>query len=177
MKHLYFVRHGLTHANVQHRWSGTLETPLTEEGRAQAKRAGDKAKALGIDYIVCSTLGRARETADIIAWEIGFPVEKIEHNSLFIERHFGQMEGELREDLHLDVNIDGFIDVEKHDTVLERARLALAHIESLPADTILVVSHGTFGRALRSLIHPHLPFKPLGNDKTRFKNGEIVQLI
>lgn len=177
MKHLYFCRHGQTHANVNQIWSGTMETPLTSEGKSQAKRAGREAKKLNIDYIVCSTLGRARETADIIAKEIGFPADRIEHNSLFIERHFGEMEGAVREDMHLDVDIDGFIDVEKHDTILERARMALAHLETLEAENILIVSHGSFGRAFRSLLDPTRPFRPVGDAHTRFKNAEIVQLI
>ena len=174
MKHLYFCRHGLTHANVSGHWSGTFETPLTEKGKQQAKLAGEHAKKLDIDYIICSPLGRARETAEIIAKEIGFPIEKIELNSLFIERHFGQMEGQPWE---IDADVDGFIDVETRDSVLERAQLALEHIETLGAENILIVSHGTFGRAFRSLTHPHLPFESQGNEITRFKNAEIVKLV
>lgn len=174
MKHLYFCRHGLTHANVNGVWSGSTETPLTDEGRAQAKRAGQEAKDLGIDYIICSTLGRARDTAEIIAKEIGFPVERIEQNSLFIERHFGAMEGLGWE---LDADVDGFIDVESVDDILHRARLALNHIETLEADCILIVSHGTFGRAFRSLLEGHQPFVSKGSPEARFKNAEIVRLI
>lgn len=174
MKHLYFCRHGQTHANASGHWSGTFETPLTEVGKQQAKQAGLSAKNLGIDYIICSPLGRARETAEIIAKEIGFPIEKIEHNSLFIERHFGQMEGQPWE---IDADVDGFIDVETQGSVLERARLALEHIGTLDADNILIVSHGTFGRAFRSLTHPHLPFEQKGTDETRFKNAEVVPLV
>lgn len=176
MKHLYFCRHGQTHANAGNVWSGTIETPLTEEGKAQARRAGTVAKDLHIDYIICSTLGRAKQTAEIIAAEIGFPVERIEHNSLFIERHFGEMEGRLR-DFSIDTDIDGFVNVETHDTILERAQLALEHIKTIDADTILIVSHGSFGRAVRSLINPAMPFEPLGNDKTRLPNAQIVRLI
>lgn len=173
VKHLYFVRHGLSQANVDGIWSGQLETPLTAEGKAQAKLAGQHAKGLAIDHIICSPLGRAHETAQIIAREIGYPIKAIELNSLLLERHFGQMEGQP---WHLDVDVDGFIDVETRDSVLERAKLALEHIEQLGAHNILVVSHGTFGRAFRNVIHPHIPFEP-GNPKNRFKNAEIVQLI
>jgi broad specificity phosphatase PhoE len=88
----------------------------------------------------------------------------------------GEMEVKLR-DWSIDYDIDGFIDIETTDTILERARLALEHIKSLDAESVLVVSHGAFGRALRSLTHPHLPFEPVGNDKTRFNNAEIVKLI
>lgn len=174
MKHLYFCRHGETHANASGHWSGTFETPLTETGKQQAKLAGRSAKELNIDYIICSPLGRAKETAEIIAIEIGFPVDKIEHNSLFIERHFGQMEGQPYRSDH---DVDGFVDVEAKDSVLERAHLALEHLETLGAENILIVSHGTFGRAFRSLTHPKLPFESKGNEKTRLKNAEIVKLI
>jgi probable phosphoglycerate mutase len=37
---LYFARHGETRANVEHRFSGWKETPLTERGRAQASGVG-----------------------------------------------------------------------------------------------------------------------------------------
>jgi probable phosphoglycerate mutase len=174
MKHLYFVRHGLTHANVARIWSGTTETTLTDEGKQQAKRAGQHAAKLRIDLIVSSPLGRTRETAEHIAREIGYPLEKIEYNSLLLERHFGAMEGQTWQADH---DADGFIDVETKEAVLERAKLAMEYVKSLEADNILVVSHGTFGRAFRSLTHPHLPFESRGNERTKFKNAEIVQLI
>lgn len=173
MKQLYFVRHGLSEANVAGVWSGTMESPLTAEGRAQAKLAGQHAKELHIDHIIASPLGRTRDTAAIIAKEIGYPVENIELNSLLIERHFGQMEGQPWQ---IDIDSDGFVDVETRESVLERARLALEHLQTIEADTVLVVSHGAFGRALRSLIHPHMPFLP-GQPETRFENAKVVQLI
>ena len=173
MKHLYFCRHGETEANAKGIITGSTETPLTGKGRSQAELAGRHAKNLEIDHIICSPLGRAHETAMIIAKEIGFPIEKIELNSLFVERHFGEMEGQPYD---IDANIDGFIDVETTDTFLERAHLAYEHIKSLDAESVLVVSHGKLGRALRTVIYPHIPLDD-GNAKTRFPNAEIVKLI
>jgi uncharacterized phosphatase len=174
MKHLYFVRHGETVGNAENIWAGTFETPLNSKGKVQAKNAGKVAKELQIDLIICSPLGRTRETAAHIATEIGYPLEKIEYSSLFIERHFGEMEGKPT---LADHNVDGFVDVETHETILERAKMALDYVKSLEAENILVVSHGAFGRAFRSLTHPHIPFEPKGTDETRLKNAEIVQLI
>jgi broad specificity phosphatase PhoE len=173
MKHLYFCRHGETEANANGVITGSLETPLTEKGRQQAKEAGLSAKSHGIDHIICSPLGRTHETALIIADAIGFPAEKIELNSLFVERHFGEMEGQPYD---IDADIDGFVDVETTDTFLARARLALEHLNTLEAETILIVSHGKFGRALRTVIYPHIPLQD-GDVKTRFPNGELVKLI
>jgi broad specificity phosphatase PhoE len=174
MKHLYFVRHGQTEGNVNRIWSGTSETPLTPEGKAQAKRAGQHAKNLGIDHIVCSPLGRAHNTAEIIAKEFGYPAPRIELNSLFIERHFGSMEGRPWQE---DMNIDDFIDHETYDTVLERARQAYQHLQTIDADTVLVVSHGSFGRALRHVIHPEIPFKQLAGKNDHLPNAEIIQFV
>lgn len=170
MKHLFFARHGLSEMNVAGLWAGTTETPLTEEGRKQAKAAGQAAKDLGIDYVVSSPLSRALETAQIIARQIGYPVSKIHVNDLFIERHFGELEGKT---WNPDLNLDGITDIETVDTLLERAKLALAWLESLPANNVLVVSHGSFGRALRSQVLAEFPF----SHPHRLKNAEIHQWL
>lgn len=169
MKTIYFMRHGLTELNEAGLRAGSTETPLTKKGREQAKQAGEQAKSIKIDTIVCSTQGRARETADIVAKEIDFPKEQILHSSLLIERHFGELEGQPYKP---DLDLDGFADVESTETILNRARLALEWIESLPGDSILIVSHSGFGRALRHVIHRHIPFTGSGS----FNNAEIVKL-
>lgn len=148
--------------------SGSTETTLTAEGRKQAKLAGQQAKNLSIDLIVCSTMKRTRETAEIAAKEMGYPVENILHSSLLIERHFGELEGQPYKP---DLDLDGFADVESTETLLHRAQLALEWIESLPGDSILVVSHGSFGRALRHIVNRDIPFGP-----PSFNNAEVVEL-
>ncbi len=156
--------------NVEGRWSGVTETPLTATGRKQAKQAGKQAKGLDIDYIVASPLGRARETAEIIAKEIGYPLENIHYNDLFIERHFGALEGQPWQP---DLDLDGIADIESVDTILNRARLALEFLRTLEVHTILVVSHGSFGRAMRSHIKPQYPYHVLN----RLNNAEIHEWL
>ena len=177
MKRLYFIRHGLTEMNKTGHYSGTSETPLSAEGKAQAKEAGKHAKNLNIDYIVCSPLGRAHDTAKIVAKEIGYPVDDIHTNSLFIKRHFGIMEAQPWEP---DLDIDGVADVESTDNLLNRAGLALEFLHTLPHDNILVVAHGTFGRALRSHVVDGEVFEnadPTKPSYGRIPNAEIVQWI
>lgn len=152
--------------NVAGKWSGTTETPLTNEGRAQAKAAGQAAKDLNIDYIACSPLSRAKETAKIIAKEIGYPINKIHINPMLIERHFGELEGQS---WNPDINLDGISDIETSETIIYRANLVLEWLHSVEAEHILVVSHGSFGRALRSLILTEFPFE--GPD--RLANAEL----
>jgi broad specificity phosphatase PhoE len=172
MKQLYFVRHGLSEMNEAGLWSGQTETPLSDKGRLQAKQAGERAKSLGIDHIIASPYSRTVDTATIIAEEIGYPTHDIVLNSLFIERGLGVLEGQPWQP---DLDMDGFADVETSDTLFERMHLAYKLLKSIEADTILVVSHGATGRALRHIIHPEIPFQ--GPESNRFPNAKIVQLI
>lgn len=169
MKKLYFIRHGLSELNVQGKFAGVTETPLTDEGRKQAKAAGILAKEHNIDLIVASPMSRALETSQIIAKEIGYPVKDIQINKVLIERDFGELEGKSWSP---DLNLDGISDLETDDTLLERAHLALNWLHSLPQETILVVSHGSFGRALRAAIRKEAK---LGKEK--LKNADLQHWI
>jgi uncharacterized phosphatase len=171
LKELYFVRHGLSELNVAGKYAGTLDTPLVKAGQDQARLAGQQAKKLNIDYIISSPLSRALDSAKIIAEVIHLPTLSIEVNSLLVERHYGVMEGQP---WNPDLDVDGVADVETIDNLLKRAQLALQHIESMAATNVLVVSHGGFGRALRLVINPAIPFN---DPNSPFKNAEIVRLI
>jgi len=170
MKHLYFVRHGLSLMNQQGFFSGLTDTPLTNEGRQQAIDAGKLLQTANVDCIVASPITRAFDTACLIATEIGYDSDNIITSDHFIERDFGPLEGTTYSpDLPLDT-IDG---VEHSRDLVERVALGLEFIKSLEADTILVVSHGAVGRALRYLVQDETPFH--GSEK--FLNGEVVKLI
>lgn len=177
MKHLYFCRHGLSQANEAGVFNGHTDTPLTAAGRAQAKLAGARARALHIDHIIASPLSRAHDTARIIAREIGYPEDKIELNSLILERNFGTLEGKTWTP---DLNVDGIADIETHESLKKRVQLAYDYICSLPAKNVLVVSHGATGRMFRHVVDPNVPYfseDPAIRHKYRFENAEVVQLI
>lgn len=70
--HLYFLRHGRA-ANTGD-WSGDDDSrPLTEQGRDELREVarGLRRLDLGLDAILSSPLARARETAQIVAAELG----------------------------------------------------------------------------------------------------------
>ncbi len=167
MKKLYFIRHGQTEMNVAGIYAGVIETPLTDEGKRQAKNAGKAAKDLGIDLIVASPLGRAQETARIVAKEIGYESAKIKGSPLLIERFFGAMEGQPNDP---SLTYDKFDGAEDDDSLVHRAHAALAWINSQHADHILVVSHGSFGRALRSILKEEYPM----SHPERINNAELL---
>ena len=173
MKHLYIIRHGQSVANVQGVLSGHTDHPLTDEGRAQAKRAGKQAKGLNIDLIVASPLKRAHETAAIIAREIGYPEDKIVVEPKAIERNFGELESTpYTPGYDVDTTASG----EKEHELQARVAALYEYLQSLPGDNILVVSHGSTSRMLRSVVQPHIPFNSEAPGH-HFPNAEIVQLI
>ena len=87
----YLLRHGQTAHNVDRRFSGRNDNPLTEHGRAQAAAAAARLAVLArIEVVVSSPLARARETAEIAAAAMGLPVE-VEDG--LRETDFGDWEG------------------------------------------------------------------------------------
>ena len=164
------MRHGLSEMNVAGLIAGTTETPLTREGRAQAKQAGQAAKDLGIDLIVSSPLSRAHETARILAREIGYPEENIIINSLLAERNYGALEGTPFQPMR---KLKDLGDYEHDRLLIVRAQKALDWINTLGAADILVVSHGAFGRALRSILKVAYPM----SHPERINNAEILAWV
>ncbi|KZL41779.1 histidine phosphatase family protein [Secundilactobacillus collinoides] len=62
----YFVRHGQTMLNHYNKVQGWIDSPLTEQGIADADRAGQQLKALDFNAAYSSDSGRAIETASHI---------------------------------------------------------------------------------------------------------------
>ena len=91
-KNLYLVRHGESTANEVNRFAGAIDAPLTELGKAQARRAGRSGHVDGIDQVYISPLTRARQTAEIILDSVspGHPAHRSQQlDERIVERHFG----------------------------------------------------------------------------------------
>ncbi len=90
-KCFYIFRHGECPLNVTGHIQGqSIDGELTERGRQQAGRVGQKLKNRRIEIIVSSPMKRARQTADIVARHIGCPIIFDER---FIEVNMGIAEG------------------------------------------------------------------------------------
>lgn len=75
MTRLIVVRHGVTPTNTEHRYTGQLNVPLTDQGHEQAKRvARYLTENEHIDAIFSSDLSRAIDTARPTAEAFGVPV-------------------------------------------------------------------------------------------------------
>ena len=95
MTALTLVRHGETDWNRDRRIQGATDIPLNDTGRAQAKATAAVLRArVPADTpvtIVSSDLARARETAEIIAAELGVPAPRLYPG--LRERSYGEAEG------------------------------------------------------------------------------------
>ncbi|MGW4535452.1 bifunctional RNase H/acid phosphatase [Nocardia sp. NPDC004340] len=149
---LLLLRHGQTELSVERRYSGRGNPPLTELGRQQAENAAAMlARKGGIEAIVCSPLGRARETAEAAGKALGLPVRVLEG---LTETDFGAWEGmtflEARDqdpELHGQWLGDPSIPApggESFDQVRERVESVRRDLVALyPGANVLVVSHVT----------------------------------
>jgi probable phosphoglycerate mutase len=68
---VYLVRHGATQMTAENRFSGTTGAELSDEGRHQAARLGERLQDDGISAVYTSALSRAIDTARIIAGACG----------------------------------------------------------------------------------------------------------
>ncbi len=75
VRELVVVRHGESDGNAKRLAQGRLPFPLTDRGRAQARRVAQVIRALGWrpDAVVTSPLPRCVETAEILSGTLGFP--------------------------------------------------------------------------------------------------------
>ncbi len=90
---LVLVRHGESQWNLENRFTGWIDVPLTDKGREEARKAGEKLKGIKFDKAYTSVLIRAKETLDIILKEIGQEKLPIEKDQALNERHYGDLQG------------------------------------------------------------------------------------
>jgi probable phosphoglycerate mutase len=95
---LYFCRHGETVANIELLFQGrTIDTPLTEKGRAQAQAIGQsllrECPAPSALAYVASPLQRARTTMEIIRETAGLPRDGYTTDARLLEINLGAWDG------------------------------------------------------------------------------------
>ena len=159
---LVLVRHGQSQWNLENRFTGWVDVPLSAAGEQEARKAGELLKGVQFDYAFTSALVRAQETLRIILEVIGQPDIPIERDQALNERHYGDLQGLNKdetaskfgtEQVHIwrrsfDVNPpNGESLKDTRDRVLPYYR---AHIEPLvkQGKRVLVSAHGNSLRAL-----------------------------
>jgi len=151
MGKLILVRHGESHANRQ-KFFAQDDTPLTELGRSQALEvAGKIADRFRPAALVSSQLVRARQTAEIVAAELGLACDVV---TGLEECDFGVWKGRPYEGFREMLQQDPAFDAtrpwawvpEGGESSEQTGRRVVAALEGLraryPDEEILVVCHG-----------------------------------
>ncbi len=90
---LTLIRHGQSTYNLQNRFTGSLDVPLTTLGEDEAREAGRKLKQYRFDLAYTSMLIRAWETLRIVLKEIQQTSISITRNAALNERMYGSLQG------------------------------------------------------------------------------------
>jgi Fructose-2,6-bisphosphatase len=96
---MFLVRHGATTLSAEDRFAGSIEVPLSDDGRNQASRLANRLAAQPIAAIYSSPLGRTMETARILAEPHGC---EIRQEPDLREISHGHWEGRNREEVEKD---------------------------------------------------------------------------
>ena len=92
MPKLILIRHGQSIWNLQDRFTGWVDVPLSPQGKNEARRAAKGLAGFQIDVAYTSALSRAQETLRIILEELGLDTPVIRDPALN-ERMYGELQG------------------------------------------------------------------------------------
>ncbi len=94
MSYLILVRHGQSVWNLENRFTGWVDVDLNENGRNQAKKAGEliKQKQINIDLYYSSFQLRAKNTMKIIQEKLD-DFKDVQSAWQLNERHYGSLTG------------------------------------------------------------------------------------
>lgn len=162
---LVLVRHGESQWNLENRFTGWIDVPLTARGEEEARRAGEELKAAGLrfDCAFTSVLMRAKKTLEIVLEVLGQSGIPVEYDQALNERHYGDLQG-----LNKAETAEKFGDAQVHiwrrsydvpppngeslkDTAARTLPYFNAHILPLVKDgkDVIVAAHGN---SLRSIV-------------------------
>ena len=102
MSYLILVRHGQSSWNLEKKFTGWVDVDLTENGKLEAKKAGDliKANNINIDIYYSSFQLRAKNTLKLIQ-EVLQDTKISEKAWQLNERHYGILTGLNKEEMKI----------------------------------------------------------------------------
>jgi probable phosphoglycerate mutase len=168
---IWLARHGETDANAEGRVQGTIDSPLNERGREQARALAGEVTRLGIRALYTSQLARARETAEIVGEKLGLEARV---DPRFAESWRGEWEGRLIAEIKDEdpqgwtgsMSLDpsfrfpGGESLEEHGA---RVEAALADVARGPLPALVICHGGTIRRAIALRRPEGLPDAPVAN--------------
>ena len=87
------IRHGESQWNLENRFTGWVDVPLSPRGEEEAKKAGAKLKGYRFDVAFVSALKRAQDTLAIVLRELNQTGIPTYQDQALNERHYGDLQG------------------------------------------------------------------------------------
>ena len=163
MPQLVLIRHGESQWNLENRFTGWVDVPLSPKGEEEAREAGQKLQAFRFDCAFTSVLMRAQNTLRIVLEEIGQTGIPIKEDKALNERMYGELQGLNKAETAKKFG-DEQVKIWRRsfdvpppggESLKDTAERVLPYYESqirqelLAKKTVLVVAHGN---SLRSLV-------------------------
>lgn len=181
-KTFYFIRHGVTAANIQKLWcGGDWDIELHPDGEAQANALADRIRDISreFDRIFHSPMLRAQQTARLVNEKALKPVEAVED---LREWRIGVLERTPWAEPLLSKPVDRWPSPDGGESVIafrSRVRSALTHCLK-NSERPLLVSHGAVCRMILDLLgvsEQHIPNCTLYKFSSVFDNGSTIWKI
>ena len=162
MARLILLRHGESQWNLENRFTGWVDVPLSPRGIQEAKDAGEKLRSFTFDRAFTSVLARANETLRLVLDIIGQTAIPIEKDKALNERMYGELQG-LNKDETVKKYGEAQVKIWRRsydvrppggESLKDTAERVSPYYERtikpyvLKGDTILVAAHGNSLRAL-----------------------------
>ena len=162
MARLVLLRHGESQWNLENRFTGWVDVPLSPRGIQEAKNAGDTLRGFTFDRAFTSVLVRANDTLRLVLDAIGQSNIPIEKDKALNERMYGELQG-LNKDETVKKYGEAQVKIWRRsydvrppggESLKDTAERVLPYYERtikpylLKGDTILIAAHGNSLRAL-----------------------------
>jgi 2,3-bisphosphoglycerate-dependent phosphoglycerate mutase len=162
MAYLVLVRHGQSEWNALGLWTGQEDVSLTEQGRAEARKAAEALRHIPLDKAHTSSLSRAQQTLEEIKSALEHTTLETMHHAALNERHYGDYQAKNKWDIKDEIGEDDFNKLRRtwDHPVPNGETLKDVHARVLPyfeahiltdlreGKNIIVAAHGNSLRAL-----------------------------
>ncbi len=101
MPFLVLVRHGQSLWNLENRFTGWVDVPLTQQGITEARSAGEKLAHIDFQVAYTSALRRAQNTLDNIISVNGWNDLPVIRDEALNERHYGDLQGMNKDEMRV----------------------------------------------------------------------------
>lgn len=94
---LILIRHGKSEFNLKKIFTGWMDAPLADQGKAEAHHAAENLKGIHFDMAFTSMLSRAQDTLQIILEDLDQTDIPIIKDEALNERHYGDLQGKNKD--------------------------------------------------------------------------------